>query len=107
MPNPNNPDEAECQTCFDSGYVPGTNRLCKCAEWPALDMEDQAQRRTDIIGFRDGSPIRRHPFSLEDLRPDSVGPTQEEFCRAKNILSTPDVRWAIRVMMQVDQATPR
>lgn len=30
MPNPENPDEAECRVCFDSGVVPFTNRLCVC-----------------------------------------------------------------------------
>lgn len=30
MPNPNNPDEAECRRCHDSGTVPGTYNLCAC-----------------------------------------------------------------------------
>lgn len=28
MPNPNNPDEAECPVCYDTGYLPGTYRPC-------------------------------------------------------------------------------
>lgn len=30
MPNPNDPEQAECQRCYDSGFIPGTYRLCNC-----------------------------------------------------------------------------
>lgn len=30
MPNPNNPDEHECQMCHDNGYRPHSNDLCLC-----------------------------------------------------------------------------
>ncbi len=29
MPNPTDPDET-CRICHDSGYRPGTDRLCPC-----------------------------------------------------------------------------
>ena len=28
MPDPTNPDEAECRYCFDTGIVPGTYDVC-------------------------------------------------------------------------------
>lgn len=28
MANPENPDEAECKVCFDSGTIPGTYKRC-------------------------------------------------------------------------------
>lgn len=32
MPNPDNPDEAECRYCHDSGVTPGTYNPCrKCS----------------------------------------------------------------------------
>lgn len=34
MPNPNDPDEAQCQRCYDSGVVPGTDRPCSCRGIP-------------------------------------------------------------------------
>lgn len=30
MPNPNDPEQAECRRCHDTGIVPGTDRLCSC-----------------------------------------------------------------------------
>lgn len=30
MPNPNEPEEAECQRCHDTGTIPGSYRPCPC-----------------------------------------------------------------------------
>lgn len=30
MPNPTDPDEAECPRCHDSGMVVGTYNVCQC-----------------------------------------------------------------------------
>jgi hypothetical protein len=30
MPNPNDPEQAECRRCYDTGHPPGSDRLCQC-----------------------------------------------------------------------------
>lgn len=52
MPNPDDPNEAECQRCFDSGLIPGSYYPCVCTglpdprvKPPVLDLESLRPRR--------------------------------------------------------------
>lgn len=38
------------------------------------------------------------PLGLDDLCPESGGPTAEDLARARQILEQPDVLWALRVL---------
>lgn len=45
MPNPENPDEAECRACFDMGTIPGTYKPCTHCSRP----QRQEDKHPDLV----------------------------------------------------------
>ena len=46
MSNPNDPDQAECQHCYDSGHVPGSDALCRFCLGP-----EEPPRPPSLLSF--------------------------------------------------------
>lgn len=77
MPNPNDPDEAECRHCLDGARNP--DDVCRHCS-PALASVTQL--------FKADPPVQS----------ESASPTQAEVTRAREIVLQDDVLWAMSVL---------
>jgi hypothetical protein len=73
MPNPNNPDEAECRRCFDTGELPGTYRPCP---WCIPITNPSKERPVSSQNYKETRDVRDNARCEETVVKDG----QRGFC---------------------------
>lgn len=78
MPNPDDPTEAECRWCYDTGVIPGSDKPCThCVAPPPSPATRQMLRNTiyaiiccDAVMFAstDYDEVRKRRDSIDSLK---------------------------------------